>query len=476
MDTQSLNWTLISEMAAALTQEQRDAAEWRIANTGKISMQNFKTAIGFLFALASLAFIGRIFIRVWSRHRILLDDGVLIISFASLVASTSIFYKRARIIYLVFSLMRNDQVVSLIASQEIADVYDQMNWSFAYMTFLWTTIFMVKFCYFAFFHTLLLSMPRVLIRYYWTAVVATAVAWIYMILQQLITCPYFGSSSSKCFPNLPVSNAVLNFTFWTGPVLDALTDVAIISIPILVLQKSQMALLTKIGFGVFLCLSLFMLACSITRAAGTYYRDTLDVPWQVFWLHAEACIGVLMASVTVYRAVLVGPTKGASRSFRRFVDKVMQMRSSESERCSEPQQRTMPARFGWFLLSKIPNATLTGLATLLGDPDHKTQTANNMSTMHSTLGMEEIDYHEHLKQSQSMETPQTTDEAAHSRELRIETMRRKCHSVALVVSLDFSFAPFSLRLLSRSYSIEVSAQAAQRLGKLNTILIQSKQI
>lgn len=139
--------------------------------------------------------------------------------------------------------MRGDQIISLIASQEISDVFNQMNWSFAYITFLWTSVFMVKLCYFAFFHTLLLSMSRALNRYYWTAAVITVIAWIYLVLQQLVVCPYFGDSAckpnypascngtilmiltAKCFPDLPISNAVLNFTFWTGPVLDAITDV-----------------------------------------------------------------------------------------------------------------------------------------------------------------------------------------------------------------------------------------------------------
>lgn len=93
--------------------------------------------------------------------------------------------------------MGNDEVVSLIATQELGDILAQMNWSFAYMTFLWTAIFMVKFCYFAFFRTLLLSMPRTWIRYYWTTVVSTIVSWLYLVLQQLITCPYFGTSASK---------------------------------------------------------------------------------------------------------------------------------------------------------------------------------------------------------------------------------------------------------------------------------------
>jgi hypothetical protein len=95
--------------------------------------------------------------------------------------------------------MGNDQIVSLIATQELsnADILAQVNWSFSYMTFLWTAIFMVKFCYFAFFRTLLQSMPRAWIRYYWIMVVFTTISWLYLILQQLILCPYFGTSACK---------------------------------------------------------------------------------------------------------------------------------------------------------------------------------------------------------------------------------------------------------------------------------------
>lgn len=44
-DLQSLNWTLIDQMVAALTPEQREAAEWRIAHGGKIAMQDFKVCM-----------------------------------------------------------------------------------------------------------------------------------------------------------------------------------------------------------------------------------------------------------------------------------------------------------------------------------------------------------------------------------------------------------------------------------------------
>ncbi|KAK8061818.1 hypothetical protein PG994_008184 [Apiospora phragmitis] len=414
--SQSLNWTLINQMAAALTPEQRDQAEWSIRNTGKIRLNDFQMAIGFLFALASLAFFGRITIRLWSRRRIYLDDGLLIVGYVSLILVTAIFYKRARIIYLVFSLMRGDQVVSLIAIQEIQDVYNQMYWSFCYITFMWTTIYMVKLCYFAFFRTLLSRMPRPLIRYYWVCVVFTIIAWLFCVLQQLINCPYFGASSSKCFPTLPISDSLLSFTFWIGPVLDALTDAAIVSIPILVLRKSQMALLTKIGLAVFLCLSLFMLACSIIRAAGMYYHGILDTPWGVFWCHTEACIGVLMASITAYRSVLMGSGK-FFRNFQRYVDRVILMRAHEAEQPMNAQKQasTVRDRFCYFLLSKIPSATLTGLSSMLAESTRAQETNSYLSATETTLDVEVADYHSHLKSNRSTESAPARTEAEHSR-------------------------------------------------------------
>ncbi|KAI0435795.1 hypothetical protein F4803DRAFT_544387 [Xylaria telfairii] len=415
-DSQSVNWTAIDEMAAALTPDQRDQAEWRIRNAGKVHMDEFKVAIAVLFAMASMAFIGRIAIRLSSRRRMYLDDLILTIGYLSLIGATFIFYERARVLYLVFGLTRKDTEITLIASQEIETVYNQLNWSFGYTTTLWTAIFSVKICYFVFFRALIQSMPVRLVRYYWVAIILTLLAWIYLVLQPLISCPYFGASSSKCFPRLPISDAVMNFTFWTGPIFDALTDAALVSIPIIVLRKSQMALLTKIGLGVFLCLSLVMIACSIIRAAGTYYGGTLDTPWQVFWLHAEACIGVLMASITVYRSVLLGPSNRPG-SLQRFLVQIIRARSAEgrssegrsSEGLLEAERLSKRARFGRLLLSKIPTATLTGIVTLFAQTEDNPETSNSISTIYSE---DYADYHMHLKNSQAVGYAKTSPNEA----------------------------------------------------------------
>lgn len=88
--------------------------------------------------------------------------------------------------------------------------------------------------------------------------------------------------------------------------LDGLTNLTIIIIPIFVLRKSAMRGAVRLGVGVFLMLSVFMLICSIVRAAGVYYQGIIDCRWQSYWCHVEACIAVMMGSLTVYRSTLVG--------------------------------------------------------------------------------------------------------------------------------------------------------------------------
>lgn len=160
-----------------------------------------------------------------------------------------------------------------------------------------------------------------------------------------------------------------------------------------------MALLAKLGFGVFLCLSFFMIACSVTRAAGNLSNDgAIDNTWKTFWFHVEGCIGVLMASVTVYRSIFVGSTK-AIGSFQRFLDRVVQMRTSEHfEDAAVKPGTTRTGKFGKLLLSKIPTATLTGLASFIATATQSPNDNTNLATANSANDMaDDSNYHAHLR-------------------------------------------------------------------------------
>lgn len=185
-----------------------------------------------------------------------------------------------------------------------------------------------------------------------------------------------------------------NFKMWNIPSADSLL---VISIPIFVLRKSQMKWITKAGFGVFLCLSLFMLACSITRAAGTWYKGTLDSPWQVFWLHAEACIGVFMASITVYRSVLIGATNKSSYRLQQFIDKIMQKYASNESLEAPESEKT--SRLGRVLSLANIRATLTGLGTMFGTHTRFGHEHPEPSAVDSTIELTQSSYHEYLRDS-----------------------------------------------------------------------------
>lgn len=166
-----------------------------------------------------------------------------------------------------------------------------------------------------------------------------------------------------------------------------------------------MPLATKIGLGVFLCLSVFMLVCSIIRATGIRNNaGSNDYPWTTFWLHVEGCIAIIMGSVTVYRSTLTGSNE-LSDKVRAYLVRFRSKGSStdpEKQTTNEGASESAPSRFQLRLFG-MPGATLTGLRTMFGA--NSTMASgwkdSGLSSQDSDMDAFEIDYHAHLKQDSS---------------------------------------------------------------------------
>lgn len=159
-----------------------------------------------------------------------------------------------------------------------------------------------------------------------------------------------------------------------------------------------MRTLTKIGLGIFLCLSVFMLVCSVIRATGIRNNaGSNDYPWTTFWLHMEGCIAVTMGSITVYRSTLVG-SNDVSDKFRSFFDRFYVRGSSDSEKQTSNggSSGNKSGRFR-LKLSGLPGATLTGLRTMFGATATSRSTENSTNvSFGSSLGSWDDDYHAHI--------------------------------------------------------------------------------
>ncbi|KAN0067000.1 hypothetical protein V8E54_014924 [Elaphomyces granulatus] len=215
-----------------MTPDQRAQEEWEIENMGVITMHQFEVVVAVLFGIALLSFFGRIFIRLFTQRRLYMDDGFLTVALACLCGGTVILYEYIQILYLEFAILQKYHTALQVSREKMDDPYGLSKWQFAYNFLLWTTIYAVKWCYFAFFHQFIQAMSnwKTFIFYYRFSICFSVVSWLFVAVgAQLFCCTSLKriSKSTKCFPVLPVSNAVLNLIFWAFLIFDVLTDIMV---------------------------------------------------------------------------------------------------------------------------------------------------------------------------------------------------------------------------------------------------------
>ena len=144
-------------------------------------------------------------------------------------------------------------------------------------------------------------------------------------------------------------------------VLDIITDLMIITIPIFLLKSVRIRAHQKLIIGVFLSLNLFMALTAAVRVSGLNYNGKFDIVWLYGWQHAEACIAVIMISLTAFRSVFV--SSQSSRARREAANKPWYSsiiaaikRRRAMNQGDEESTKGLPT---------IPSATLTGMRTFI---------------------------------------------------------------------------------------------------------------
>ena len=88
----------------------------------------------------------------------------------------------------------------------------------------------------------------------------------------------------------------------------------VLAMPIYLIWKIQIKLSQKVALSFSLCLTVCMIAVTIVRMSGIVYTDgqSIDAVWEIFWSFISAEVGLLMSTLTAFRAFFV------SRSTRNF--------------------------------------------------------------------------------------------------------------------------------------------------------------
>lgn len=146
--------------------------------------------------------------------------------------------------------------------------------------------------------------------------------------------------------------------------MDIVSDLLVLSLPVSILWKVRISVRQKIGLACSLCLSCFMVIVTIVRIAGMKPRGSgsVDIVWTAFWQQQECSIAVLMVSVSAFRSLFVpSPARPPVQGQQGY---------SPSEKRRRLLRRRPDADLydthGTNGFPQIPNATLTGMATLIG--------------------------------------------------------------------------------------------------------------
>lgn len=130
----------------------------------------------------------------------------------------------------------------------------------------------------------------------------------------------------------------------------------------------------QLGLGIFLCLSVMMTVIAIIRISGYRFHGIglsgpIDPIWAFFWLYLEACVAVIMASVTAFRSFFI-------RGCPKTID---QNRNQNPIDAIRQQISRKAVRSGWDEVSDEPrvpniNTAHAGIETIIYHEDTSTET------------------------------------------------------------------------------------------------------
>jgi hypothetical protein len=146
--------------------------------------------------------------------------------------------------------------------------------------------------------------------------------------------------------------------------MDIMTDLLVLSFPVIVLWKVRIKMRQKLGVALFLCLSVVMVVVAIVRIAGTHLHDgSLDIVWLEFWMQQESSLAVIIVSCSAFRSFFVANTAAGPSP----VYSPESWKKRRIQRRPLPDQDDMESANG---LPQIPRATLTGMRTQIRNMQH----------------------------------------------------------------------------------------------------------
>ncbi|KAH8424779.1 uncharacterized protein LDX57_002522 [Aspergillus melleus] len=284
---------------------------------GRIQKDAFVITTGCGLALALLGAIIRFLIRIRvQRQRITIDDGFLILAVILLITFSALMYEEVvSPMYLFAALQNGVEGVTINISDVVPMTYRYHKFTIVCGMLGWTSFNAVKFSFLFFFRKIIHHL-RYWRMYWWFVVAYTSCLFVYGLMVYYLSCPYI--DDPRIFECNAGSEKTRNIVHSAVNIaLDIVGDLLILAIPVYLIWTIRIHRTQKLILSCSLCLTIFIISFSITRAAGLVHNGAVDTTWAMFWHFIIAEVGVLVTSATAFRSFFVARKNSRQGTYER---------------------------------------------------------------------------------------------------------------------------------------------------------------
>ncbi|MCJ1405339.1 hypothetical protein MMC11_008566 [Xylographa trunciseda] len=282
------------------------------------------TTVAILLLATSVA-AARTVVRYRRFKRLYVDDGFLCAAVVSAIAGTALFYVSLDGVFVEANTAAGVDPVTA----NFPDIFASTNTKIGTVaSLLWLSVFAVKFSFLSFFYKLISHSQRLRVWWWCCVVICVPLAIANMIVPWIV-CPSYKPIGIRKFAtivredrkecSIPKNVKGSTVTLEYGFAFDILSDILVISIPIILLRNSRsLHLRQKAILGFMLCLSIFLVIIAVFRFISTqpHVSGVWAFAWYLFWGDIQASIAIILVSATVSKTLFNSQQLGNKRAPR----------------------------------------------------------------------------------------------------------------------------------------------------------------
>ena len=154
-----------------------------------------QVVLSLFVGISLVTIIVRLVIRIHTRHKLYIDDYVLLFGSACFISATYLNFANSRTIFLHNAWTMNPKIIpTFVESNHLLNSFKILR---TFLKLIWTTMFFVKFSFLIFFKQLIDRVSQHITIYYWIGVIFTVLFWMFIICEHFILCPHFDIKGGK---------------------------------------------------------------------------------------------------------------------------------------------------------------------------------------------------------------------------------------------------------------------------------------